>query len=120
MKTGTPSTTTGETSSSAPSTSTPGSRGGGRTSDGSRSGSGGGRVEVCDTGHQAVAFLGSCPICRLVTREGQIKPLVEGKLTYRGELEAALQAHYLGVHLDVLGQAVETHLRRRELGGLDG
>lgn len=52
-------------------------------------------VQFCDRNHQAVAFLGTCPICRLVTRAGQIKPLVEGKLTYQGELDRALQAHYL-------------------------
>lgn len=67
-------------------------------------------VELCDFNHQAIAFVGSCPLCRLRARPDDMRPLREGTY-YRQDLDRALRTHYV----ERLEAIVEGH--RQVLGG---
>jgi len=52
-------------------------------------------IDVCDQGHQAIAFAGSCPLCRLQPRYAAgARPLEEGNGIYASDLERLLAAKY--------------------------
>lgn len=70
-------------------------------------------VGLCDLGHQAIAFLGTCPLCRrkpsnrdLLNRNHAPSELVEGVDVYKADLDEALRAHYVGR----LQQILDGHL----------
>ena len=46
-------------------------------------GSRGARVEFCDLQHQAIAFVGTCPLCR---RRSSSAPVAEGEGIYASDL----------------------------------
>ena len=49
------------------------------------------RVDLCDDRHQAIAFVGTCPICSRRAGNGL---LAIGRATFRGELDRLLAEHY--------------------------
>jgi hypothetical protein len=53
-------------------------------------------IDTCDQGHQAIAFAGSCPLCRRKARGPHqgTPPLDEGHMIYAADLERMLRAHY--------------------------
>lgn len=55
-------------------------------------------VETCDQGHQAIAFAGTCPLCRVKARADVhgSRPLAEGVGIYAADLERLLRARYSG------------------------
>lgn len=55
-------------------------------------------IDTCDQGHQAIAFAGTCPLCRRKGRKPHegIAPLDEGHMIYAPDLERMLRKHYAG------------------------
>jgi len=52
-------------------------------------------IDTCDLGHQAIAFAGSCPLCRLkANRGGGAPPLAEGAAIYASDLRRMLAAEF--------------------------
>ena len=49
-------------------------------------------IDLCDNRHQAIAFIGTCPICRRPYSGSG--PLAEGAMTFRPDLDRALREHY--------------------------
>lgn len=64
-------------------------------------------VEICALNHQAIAFLGTCPLCRKVERAEGAIPIVEGRHTYAPDLDRALREHYVGSVRDGLVAAFD-------------
>lgn len=50
------------------------------------------QVETCDKGHQAIAFTGTCPLCRI--RHGWSAECAQGHMIYAADLERLLRTHY--------------------------
>lgn len=49
-------------------------------------------VGTCDIGHQAIAFAGTCPLCR--RQQGHSAENAQGHMIYAADLERILRAHY--------------------------
>ncbi len=49
-------------------------------------------VVTCDMGHQAIAFVGTCPLCR--PRHGWSAECAQGHMIYAADLDRSLRAHY--------------------------
>lgn len=56
----------------------------------------GAKIDLCDAGHQAIAFVGTCPLCQLRPRSPYAgpRPLKEGRDTIISELDRVLREHY--------------------------